>query len=62
MLHLGSISRTSIDIDFSFFILIVFFVVMSYDPNVGIEYALLWAPVLFISVLVHELAHAGPRS
>lgn len=59
MLRLGSIGRTSIDIDFSFFILITFFVVMSYDPRRGIEYALLWAPVLFISVLVHELAHAG---
>lgn len=59
MLRLGSIGRTSIDIDFSFFILIVFFVVMNHDPSAGIEYALLWAPILFISVLVHELAHAG---
>lgn len=59
MLHLGSIGRTSIDVDFSFFILILFFVVMSYDQSRGIEYALLWAPVLLISVLVHELAHAA---
>jgi stage IV sporulation protein FB len=59
MLRLGSIGRTSIDIDFSFFMLITFFVVMSYDPRAGIQYALLWVPVLFISVLVHELAHAG---
>jgi stage IV sporulation protein FB len=59
MLHLGSIRRTSIDIDLSFLILIVFFVTMSYEPSQGVQYALLWAPVLFISVLVHELAHAA---
>lgn len=59
MLRLGSIGRTSIDIDFSFFILITFFVVMSYNPRVGVQFALLWVPVLFISVLIHELAHAG---
>ena len=59
MLHLGSIRGTSIDLDFSFIILIVFFIVMNYDQSRGIEYALIWAPVLFISVLVHELAHAA---
>ena len=59
MLHLGSIRGTSIDLDFSFIILIVFFMVMNYDQSRGVEYALIWAPVLFISVLVHELAHAA---
>lgn len=59
MLHLGSIRGTSIDIDFSFIILIIFFMVINYDPARGIEYALIWAPVLFISILVHELAHAA---
>lgn len=59
MLHLGSIRGTSIDIDFNFIILILFFVVMNYDARVGIHYALLWIPILFVSVLVHELAHAG---
>jgi Zn-dependent protease len=59
MLHLGSIRGTSIDVDFNFLILVVFFVVMNYDARLGAHYALLWIPILFLSVLVHELAHAG---
>lgn len=59
MIHLGSIRGTTIGVDPSFLILITFFVVSYYDPARGIEYALLWAPVLFISVLVHEFAHAA---
>ncbi|HET7434187.1 MAG TPA: site-2 protease family protein [Thermoanaerobaculia bacterium] len=59
MLHLGSIRGTTIDVDLSFLILIVFFIATSYNPAAGIQYALLWAPVIFISVLVHELAHAA---
>ena len=59
MLRLGSIGGTSIHIDFSFLILVLFFVAMNYDARVGIHYALIWIPVLFVSVLVHELAHAG---
>ena len=59
MIHLGSIGRVSIDVDASFLILMVFFVATFYDPKQGMRYALLWAPVLFISVLLHELAHAG---
>jgi Zn-dependent protease len=59
MFRLGSIGKTPIDIDLSFIFLIAFFVVMQYDQRAGFHYALLWAPVLFISVLVHELAHAG---
>lgn len=59
MLHLGSIGGTSIRIDFNFIILVVFFVAMNYDARVGIHYALLWIPILFLSVLIHELAHAA---
>lgn len=59
MLHLGSIRGTSIDVDLSFIILIVFFVATNYDASAGIQYALLWAPVILVSVLVHELAHAA---
>jgi Zn-dependent protease len=59
MLHLGSVGKTSIDIDFSFFILLGFFVIFNYDPKQGIEYALIWIPILFLSVLIHELAHAA---
>ncbi len=59
MLHLGSIRGTSIDIDFNFIFLVLFFVVLNYNPKAGIHYALIWIPILFISVLIHELAHAG---
>ena len=59
MLHLGSIRGTSIDVDFNFIFLVLFFVVLNYNPKLGIQYALIWIPVLFISVLIHELAHAG---
>lgn len=59
MIHLGSIRKTSIDVDYSFLILVAFFVFSFYDPKLGIQYALLWIPVLFLSVLLHELAHAG---
>lgn len=59
MIHLGSIGGTTIRIDVSFIILVVFFVATAYNPSRGIEYALLWIPVLFISVLVHEMAHAA---
>lgn len=59
MIHLGSIGGTTIRVDLSFLILIALFVASAYNPQLGIEYALLWVPVLFISVLVHELAHAA---
>ncbi|HEX7154174.1 MAG TPA: site-2 protease family protein [Thermoanaerobaculia bacterium] len=59
MLHLGTIRGTTIAIDFSFIILCIFFVVMNFNAQRGIQYALLWVPILFISVLVHEAAHAS---
>ena len=59
MLHLGSIRGTSIDVDFNFMFLVLFFVVMNYDAQLGIQYALIWIPILFVSVLIHELAHAA---
>jgi len=59
MLHLGSIGKTSIDVDFSFLILVGLFVVLNYNPELGVHYALLWLPIIFLSVLIHELAHAG---
>jgi len=57
MLHLGSVGGTSIDIDFTFFLLIFLFAVQDYDQ--GLARALVWAPVIFISILFHEFAHAG---
>jgi Zn-dependent protease len=59
MLHLGSIRGTTIGVDFNFVFLVLFFVVLNYDPAQGIHYALLWIPILFLSVLIHELAHAA---
>ncbi|HSP15118.1 MAG TPA: site-2 protease family protein [Thermoanaerobaculia bacterium] len=59
MIHLGSIRGTTITVDLSFLILVALFVASDYDPKAGIQHALLWAPVLFISVLIHELAHAA---
>lgn len=59
MLHLGSIRGTTITVDFSFLIIVALFVASAYNPALGVHYALLWAPVLFISVLIHELAHAA---
>jgi Zn-dependent protease len=57
-IHLGTIFGTTITLDFSFLILIVFFV-MTYIQAAGMRYALLWIPVLLISILFHELAHAA---
>ena len=57
-LHLGSIFGTTITVDFTFLIIIAFFVFSNADRS-GMPYALLWAPVLFISILIHELAHAA---
>lgn len=56
--HLGSILGTTITLDLSFLILIVFFVAMDIQ-SAGPRYALLWVPVLFLSILIHELAHAA---
>ena len=57
-IHLGSILGTTIAIDLSFLILIAFFVITSIDTY-GMPAALLWAPVIFVSILFHELAHAA---
>ncbi|PYQ27284.1 MAG: hypothetical protein DMF56_21150 [Acidobacteria bacterium] len=59
MLHLGSIRGTTIDVDANFLILVALFVVLNYRADLGIQYALLWIPILFLSVLIHELAHAA---
>ena len=59
-IHLGSIFGTTIAVDFSFLILIAFFVFSYSSPDAfGMPGALLWAPVIFISILFHEFAHAA---
>lgn len=59
MFHLGSIGGTTIRIDASFLILAILFVVLNYSPEQGVQYALIWVPIIFLSVLIHELAHAA---
>src|ERR1051325_10169457 len=57
-LHLGTILGTTIAVDFSFIILIAFFIFFNAD-TMGMPEALLWAPVILVSILFHELAHAA---
>ena len=57
-IHLGSILGTTITLDLSFLILVALFVMINLDAS-GPQNALLWIPILFISILFHELAHAA---
>ena len=57
-IHLGTILGTTIALDFSFVILIAFFIINDLSDKADFRIALLWAPVLFISILFHEAAHA----
>lgn len=59
LIHLGSLGGTTIDVEPTFVILCVFFVVMDLERRVPMSVAALWIPVLLISVLVHELGHAA---
>jgi len=59
MIHLGSIGGTSIDVDLSFLFLVTLWVVTRMNPGTPVAEALMWAPILFLSVLIHELAHAA---
>lgn len=54
-----TIAGTTVDVRPSFIILAGLFVILDLDRQVPIERAALWIPVLFLSVLVHELAHAS---
>jgi stage IV sporulation protein FB len=57
-----SIGGTPIHLEISFFIIVAFFVFMAMERGAPIQNALLWVPILFISVVVHELGHAGMLS
>lgn len=59
MIHLGSIGKTSIDVDVSFIFIVTLWVLNQYEESKDIKVALLWAPVLLIGILVHELGHAA---
>jgi stage IV sporulation protein FB len=56
-IHLGSILGTTIELDFSFIFLVALWVLT--DMERGVKYALLWIPILLLSVLFHEFAHAS---
>lgn len=56
--RLGSIAGTSIHMEVSFLILMGLFVFLNLEQG-PIERALLWIPILLISVLFHELGHAA---
>jgi stage IV sporulation protein FB len=58
-ISLGSIGGTSIEVETSFIVITALIVFMNLDQHQGIQYALLWVPILLISVLFHELAHAA---
>lgn len=58
-IRLGSIRGTTIHVEISFFILIALFVILHLEGGAPIEHALLWAPVIFFSVLLHEIGHAA---
>lgn len=58
-LHLGTIFGTTIRLEPSFLLIMALFVILWMGNETGIEHALLWVPVLFFSVLIHELAHAA---
>jgi Zn-dependent protease len=57
-IHLGTILGTTIALDVSFLLLIAFFVITSIETY-GMPGALLWAPVIFVSILFHEFGHAA---
>ncbi len=56
-LHLGTIFGTTITLDFSFLLLIAFFIIFNMQA-MGMPNALLWAPVILVSILFHEFGHA----
>jgi Zn-dependent protease len=57
-LRIGKLGGTTIDVDPSFLILCAFFVLNELNQH-DTQAAVLTVPVLFVSLIVHELAHAG---
>jgi stage IV sporulation protein FB len=57
--RLGSIFGTTIHLEVSFLILVGLFVLLTMESGAPVQVALLWLPIAFISVLVHELGHAA---
>jgi len=58
-IRVGSILGTQIFLEISFLIVVGLFVVLDLESRAPLREALLWVPTLFVSVLIHELGHAG---
>ncbi|MGA7617048.1 MAG: M50 family metallopeptidase [Thermoanaerobaculia bacterium] len=60
--HIGSFGFTTVYVEAGFLILIGIFMLLDLERGVELRLALLWIPTLFVSILVHELAHAATIS
>lgn len=58
-LRLGSVFGTSIFVEATFLILMALFVILDIERGQPLQNALLWVPILLISVLFHEIGHAA---
>lgn len=58
-IRLLSFRGTSVHVEISFFILLALFVFLDLERGVPLRNALLWIPILFFSVLLHEAGHAA---
>lgn len=58
-IHLGSIGGTTLRVEITFLILVALFVILDLERGEPLQRALLWIPILFFSVLLHELGHAA---
>ena len=58
-IRLFSFRGTTVDVEISFLILIGLFVILDLDRGEPLRVALLWVPILFLSILLHELGHAA---
>src|SRR5688572_21966747 len=56
--RLIKIGGTAVYVQLSFLILCAIFVILDLERGQKIEEALLWVPILFISVVIHEASHA----
>ena len=56
--RIGNLGGTTIDVDFSFLILCAFFSLREVETQ-NTDRAFLIIPVILVSLLIHELAHAG---
>ena len=57
--RLGSLGGTTIHLEGTFLILMGLFVILDIERGRPLQNALLWIPILLISVLFHEIGHAA---